>query len=360
MSSQPTASRRPWHLSPPGWLAALVALAVLAWYAVDQTVLGFAPWMIISHVALAWLLIPLGLCMVIGLLHRNRAGWVLAAVSLLAALPSIIWSAPAVDVDRGAGRPVLRVLSINLGGDDSRFDPHALAALIRSESPDVITLQECSEDKLGALMLALGGGYPHRTLLRGVWGYFDQVTLSRYPATYDGWTSRPLRLLRTRIEVNGRTVHVWNVHARRPEPLVEPDQDGEDTPVSAPVDQYIWLAGQVTRFETRNPGVPLVLAGDFNLPTGAAPWRLLTASLQDAQRHAGGGPGFTFPASADREVALPDRLKVEGIAGVRVPMPLTRLDHIFGNALVVFVDAQVLAATPGRDHAPVHADIVLR
>jgi endonuclease/exonuclease/phosphatase (EEP) superfamily protein YafD len=97
--------------------------------------------------------------------------------------------------------------------------------------------------------------------------------------------------------------------------------------------------------DVRAHGPARIVAGDLN----ATPWndshRTLSAFLTDAFGVAGTGPGFTFPTRARR---------------LGFAFPYLRIDHIFVDAALYPVAAQVGIASPGADHLPVVADLVRR
>jgi endonuclease/exonuclease/phosphatase family metal-dependent hydrolase len=230
----------------------------------------------------------------------------------------------------------LRVATYNIHrcrGLDGRTNPARIADVIRAIEPDVIALQEVvgasptgpgHAEELGAL---LGMGWvmaPTRHLRNALFG---NVVLSRYPirhhAQHDlSWkTCEPRCCQRVDIEVDGDTLHLYNVHLGT---------------------AFLERRHQAERLSTilhdKRVGEPKIVLGDFN------EWMrgLATTMLSDRLQ------------SIDLRAHLRRRRTYPGV------FPVLHLDHIYyaGNVEVVKLDLpRTRLSLMASDHLPLVADL---
>jgi endonuclease/exonuclease/phosphatase family metal-dependent hydrolase len=230
----------------------------------------------------------------------------------------------------------VRIVTYNIHrsrGLDRRTMPLRIADVLRPLSADVISLQEVigpgpdgagHVEDIGA---ALGMGWVMASArhLRG--HQFGNVTLSRYPilhhSQYDlSWkTCEPRCAQRADLNIEGHTLHVYNVHL--------------GTAVLERRYQAVRLAGFVHDHRVTGPKVVL---GDFNEWTKGLATTMLSQRLK----------------SVDLMTHLKRKRTYPGI------FPLLHLDHIYHEGQVEVLGAhlprtrQTLLAS---DHLPLVADL---
>jgi endonuclease/exonuclease/phosphatase family metal-dependent hydrolase len=230
----------------------------------------------------------------------------------------------------------LRIATYNIHrcrGLDGRTRPERIAAVLSSIDADVVALQEVvgagprgggQAEEIGA---ALGMGWimSSARLIRG--HQFGNVVLSRFPigdhVEHDlSWkTCEPRRLQRVDIALNGRTLHIYNVHLGTA--LLERRHQAER------------LAAIVS--DRHVPGPKLVL-GDFNEWMRGLVTTMLSARLN----------------SVDLRSFLRRRRTYPGV------FPLLHLDHIYyaGHVEVVGIELpRTRLALVASDHLPLVADV---
>lgn len=241
-----------------------------------------------------------------------------------------------------AGIP-LRVMTYNIRSGNG--DLAGTAAAIRTESPDIVALQEVDvhwaprsgfADQATELGQRLGmqvrfapiydidsAGAPPREfgvalLSRYPVVTFRNDTLARLSTQVENPVPTPMPgLLDATVDVRGTLVHVLNTHLDyRRDPAVRTTQARE----------------MLAHIDTT---VPTLVFGDMNASPGAPELQPLLARLHDAWP-AANGPGFTYPADGPRE----------------------RIDYV-----LVSRDFQVrrasVPATLASDHRPVVVDLEL-
>jgi len=227
-------------------------------------------------------------------------------------------------------------------GRDGVYAPERIAEVIVQYAPDVICLQELDVRLVRSNTLdqaAIIAGFmemefhfhPSFCIEKG---YFGNAVLSRYPmrlvkaAELPAFHSRQPREKRGAIWVElrtgGRTMNVINTHLGL--------KRGERR---AQIDMLLgpgWLG-------MADPGVPVILCGDFNASPLSGVYRKVSKRLADVQKHIKGrSPKNTWPSI----------------------FPFIRIDHIFVSDTISVKDVQVPRASRIRsasDHLPVVADI---
>jgi vancomycin resistance protein VanJ len=303
---------------------ALVAWNLLRLYPGDRWLpvrLGnyFAPWLLMA-------LVP---ALVVALLARRS--WLLYAVLLLGLVfvgrywPVLI---PRLSLVRaGSSASELRLMTFNV--NYANRNAPGIASLVRAESPDIIALQEVTDELAVLLQAELASEYPYFL--------FDNSTgltlglISRYPLTVQSMPPTTWRAQCATAEMPGGAVTVWNLH---PPPAVL---------------QRGWAAQRetlaaVARELEREAG-PLVVLGDFNTTYQTDNYRLISSQLTEVHWGAGRGFGFTFPDT---------RRYVRELPPLR---PMVRIDHVFVSEHFTPQETHVVPAGHGSDHRPVVATL---
>jgi len=324
---------RPRRLVP-----ALVFFAAAGCAAYGLLALGgaWSEWLdVLTHfapIACAGAALVLAAALVLTRGRARRASVALAAAGLLSAgglvAPELAAAARAPEpAPPGAER--LRVLQFNVRRTNA--DPRGTAAFIRGSGADVVVLQEAYAEA-GPIAEAVRDMYPHQATCRGDLRPCGTRVLSRRrplargglhaPHDRDGsvnaaWLTLPLR--------SGGYATVAGTHSTWP------------IPAGAQGAQRRALARHLRRFDRER----LIVAGDFN----ATPWSF---ALRRQDRLFGlerrTRALFSWPRHA---------------LGVRSPLPLLPIDHVYAGAGWSTVTVRRGPGT-ASDHYPVIADLALR
>lgn len=246
-------------------------------------------------------------------LRRSVAGVAAALV------PAVVWACqflPGYLPGGDGARADFHVLTYNVGGD--RTSPADIARQVTGTGADVVALEKVPASALPAYEKALGAAYPHHTTANtlGLW--------SRYPvgevAPLDLGGAWP-HAIRALVRTPGGDTAFYAVRL----PSVRVRADAGFT-IEARDRSAAELASRIGA----DRAARVVLLGDLNgslRDRGLAP---LARQLASAQRDAGRGPGFTWPAA----------------------FPLVRIDHVLVRGLHA-TGATVLPDRLGSDHRPV-------
>ena len=232
----------------------------------------------------------------------------------------------------------VRVVTYNIHrsrGMDRRTQPHRIAAVLSQIDADVVALQEVigagprGASHIEEIGAALGMGWvmaPARQL-RG--HQFGNAVLSRFPikdhAQHDlSWkTCEERRLQRADIDINGHTLHVYNVHL--------------GTAILERRHQATRLAAIVA---DRPVGGAKLVLGDFNewmrgLTTKLLSHRLKSVELRDYLKRHRTYPGL-FPILHLDHIYYAGRIEILGIE-----LPRTRLSLVASDHLPLVADVRV-------------------
>ena len=298
------------------------------------------------------------LLLVMALLRWSSSAWI-PVIALLPALFSVGFfvrsgdrnALPESVVERTDG---LRILTWNVGGFRSGKSPepddniHGVKALIDTESPDVVALQEFRTGDPMQLR-RMFPDYPyvreHYFRLRNG-DYVGNVTLSRLPVRKDGFL--PFRgttnmVLYTDIEYGGSLLRLYNVHLESNNisltSLIKKIRGGYDGFSRELADAHEKVRKSSSRRGSQvralledisRSGLPPVICGDVNDTPMSYCFRSLYKGRKDTFCEAGKGFGATY----------------------RLLWPLLRIDYVF-----VPQDVQVMEHRTPRtgwsDHYPV-------
>jgi vancomycin resistance protein VanJ len=223
----------------------------------------------------------------------------------------------------------LRVMSYNIG--DERFDAKAFQSILEESLPDVVALQECTED----LGVPLAEWHTSSQL--------GSCVLSRYPMgeaqvrpIEDVWRMAGSGLIvRHEVAAPVGKVFVTNVHLETPREGLEElsDSRGRDASVLRAKNEQREIEAQLARhWVDESPGPARVVTGDFNMTVESAIFREHWSGYQDAFSTAGFGFGFS------------KRTRLIGV----------RIDHVLASPGWLCVKSWV-GPSLGGDHRPVLA-----
>jgi vancomycin resistance protein VanJ len=248
------------------------------------------------------------------------------------------------------GLPHLRVLSLNAGSD--LFGPQAISSQVGNANADLILLQEARPPDAEALKTLLPN---YHFSSRGQF-----LAASRYPLedevdppriTHHGVLRTPHFVSYTWVTPGGR-VRVYNVHTVSPRESLE-NLRGQgireelltgriftDSRVRAGVmlNAELRVAQiQAVSEDAKRATLPVLIAGDTNLPEPTWALARYLGDYQDGFVKAGRGFGYTFPA---------------------VKRPWMRIDRILADSHFRFVSFSVVKPRVS-DHFAVTADLEL-
>lgn len=266
---------------------------------------------------LPWIGLSIPLLLIAAAVRRS------ATAAMATALPAVVWLAMfghLIVPGKGGGEHQLRVITHNISAGHP--DPEEAARELLEESPDVVALQELTDDARNAVRPVLRPELPHATS----WG--TVALWSRYPLASSqdvdlglGWP----RALRVQVDTPEGPVAIYVAHLLSV-------RVGSEGFTSQQRDQTVRnLAEKIAAEELER----VVVMGDLNGSAYDRALAPLTYELTSVHAEAGWGFGFTWPAG----------------------LPMARIDHILVRGVEV-ADAWVLPST-GSDHRPVAADLRL-
>ncbi|MFZ4272885.1 endonuclease/exonuclease/phosphatase family protein [Streptomyces arboris] len=306
----------------PGRCLALVALlsaALMALHAhLPNTALNLGS---LFQTLLPWTGLAVPALLALAAVRRSK----LAAIAVLA--PALVWTTlfgPAL-TDTLTGTPTdkgtaatghgLTVLSHNV--DEANPDPAGTARALAGAKADVLALVELSKEATPVYERELATAYPHHAVLGGV-GLWSRHRLTAVAEVeIMPWT----RAMRATAATPEGPVAVYAAH------LASVRVSGAGFTTGRRNEAARALASAVRA----EPGPRVVVLGDFNGTYQDRALAPVTAQLRSAQREAGNGFGFTYPAG----------------------FPVVRIDDVLVKGMDPLA-SWTLPAT-GSDHRPVAA-----
>lgn len=311
----------------------ILAWSVLRFYPGDRWLpvrLGtyFAPWLFMG-------LVPALFVATLGR-HRWLIGAILVALFLFAGHYSYLFTPRPQPVSAETNVGQLKVMTFNV--HYSNRNTKNIADLIRTEKPDIIALQEVTEELAAPLLLELAADYPHN-LNDNSWG-FPLILLSRYPLVAQRRLPKVQRSIQAAVEIPQGDVTIWNVHN-----FVTVDHVGWES-------QKRTLNAIAQEIEA--DGKPVIVLGDFNTTDQSENYYLITDSLTDVHHAVGRGFGFTYPETdvLDKIPWAPWYVQLLHLA-----QPIFRIDYIFVSDHFVPQETHVIPNGFGSDHRPVVATL---
>ncbi len=227
-----------------------------------------------------------------------------------------------------------RVLSYNMNAGNSRVD--AYVNMITEIDADIVLLQELHYPQADILAQVFSEQYPFMAFHPG--SAPGQGIMSRYPIEEDEyWQSdflpHSLGHQRAKIRINDETSFViYNVH---------PGHPGMQGDIFNPEYRSLEIADLLER--TSQESLPVILAGDFNMPDLSEDYRSIRVNFGDTFRDAGYGMGWTFPF-----------IPVQG-----QNLSFLRLDYIFYDTNFKVQNATIYSELTGSDHKALYADLFI-
>ena len=274
--------------------------------------------------------VPLPLLVVAAAVWYRRLLWILAPTAYVLFFPFMGFEAhwPAA-----VSAPVaFRVLTCNV--DQNTFDPAALVELIDARQPDVVALQEVKDAT--------------RFIWPDDWHVLQRdefILASRWPIAMDRSVRKALDLKQVaaifyRVELPDREVRIVNLHLRSPRVGIEAVLEGDGVK-GAPQLGAILEARSIESQDVSNwigdlEG-PVIVVGDFNMPSESTVFRRDWTWMPDAFGQTGWGFGYT---------------KISGTGALAYG---SRIDHVLYDAPWSCIRSWV-GPSIGSDHSPLFAE----
>lgn len=221
---------------------------------------------------------------------RPKLLWALLLAGGLVVFPIMGFCIPSPLARKASSKSVFHLLSCNVDGEN--MDSAAMFRLIDSLQPDAIACQEWPPqgEALSPVLVRLGW---HIRRERGI--FFA----SRYPIlsavvipTQENW--RDLAAVYS-LQTPSGVVYFMNVHLETARKGLESLLEGRQSEIQPMIDNIQRRRDEsemVSRAASEVPG-PLIVAGDFNLPSDSAIFRDNWAKFDDAFAVAGWGFGYS-------------------------------------------------------------------
>jgi vancomycin resistance protein VanJ len=289
-------------------------------------------------------LLPTLILFPLALIRRHRA----MALIVAPALAYLLISYVPVFVPRSVAAPgkSISILTYNIHSETLRLDP--IIALIRDADPDVVAMQELSQEAADRFDKDLASQYPYRKLHAFAGNaVIGQGILSKHPILDDEyWRNEnlPEKLGHQRVSLDAKGMRVTLYNAHPVHPIFKGGHFFFTELRAQEIDSVLDRAN-------RDIG-PLIIVGDFNMTDQSSDYQRITARYADSYREVGWGLGLTFPDFSSVN-AVPGPLR-----SLPIP-PLVRLDYIFHNNAIRALDAKVWGSSGGSDHRPVFARLVV-
>ncbi|MFF7777412.1 endonuclease/exonuclease/phosphatase family protein [Streptomyces tanashiensis] len=265
---------------------------------------------------LPWAGLSVPVLLTLAVVRRSR----LAAVAVVA--PAVVWVSlfGGVVTDKSSVGGDLIVVTHNV--DEGNPDPERTARVLAGSGAHVLALEELSSRTTPVFERELAAGYRYHSVHLGI-GLWSKYPLRHVePVPIMPWT----RAVRATVDTPKGPVAVFAAHLA----------SVRVTPTAGFATARRNEAGRNLAEAVRAEKLPrVVVMGDFNGTGDDTALRPLTSQLRSAQREAGDGFGFTWPAS----------------------FPLVRIDQILVRG-VSPASSWSLPAT-GSDHLPIAASLRL-
>jgi len=303
-------------------------------------------WLFLPNSFAVYFFFPLPVILAIALLAQRRETWLGFGVALVLGVYLFGGLFLPKFHAAGASSPTLTVMTYNLLGFNENRE--GIVAVLRTSNADVIALQELNPSVAESIQRDLAGEYPYQAL-DPQFGVVGLGVISRYPLHPAGqtlpganWVGTPQVL---DLDWNGTAVTLLHFH---PFPTNLNGAANMEWSVRAREQQ----ARIVVDFVAAYPA-PLIAPVDFNANDQSTAYTIAARVLVDSWREAGWGLGHTFPGAASYGSSRPS------IAGVVVPMWMTRIDYVFHSRHWRATSAWIGPWDGVSDHRPIVAQLAL-
>lgn len=340
MSGSEEVSKRPTNRAALRFAAATAGLAVAAYLL--ETFLAEDAWfsMLITYVP-QWpfaLLCLASLAWAIRKKCRRAIGWSVAGLALGIHLCGPCWRGISLGGDRDEQAKTLKVLTFNL--QECHGGAERIAELLRKEEPDVACFQEArflDEDSERARLIryTLGGYHWYRygnLAIASRWAFTKTWAADFKTPTHNWAIFAQFEWDDPYHPVVVAAVHLNPVHWDR----FSSSEVGK-------LPEHLRTTGRIRVHQAEelireagklDPGLPVILCGDFNGPPRGRVYDTITRHFSDSFAERGVGFGWTIPSG----------------------LPMMRLDYVFTNSKCGAARCRVLEDA-GSDHLPLMAEV---
>jgi endonuclease/exonuclease/phosphatase (EEP) superfamily protein YafD len=295
----------------------------------------FWPFALLNTIA-PYLFIPLPILLLIATWRRQWSALMKLSIPTLffVVLFGRLFSPPLPQTSQTSTQPTLTVMSFNVLFKNKDYE--AIASTIQAALPDLIGLQEMTDDVAQALSHALEKDYPYHTLDTPE----EESTvalLSRFPI--DQWQRFRLppldKALQAVINVNGQRIQFFVVHHTPKQFFERPN--AEFMPMVK--ERYARRANEIAQLRTTIAKIdePVLLFCDCNLTDTSEAHAQFSTFLVDSFGEAGWGFGNTFQPPV-------------------VSMPIQRIDYVWHSEEWIALEAFV-GQDGHSDHLPIVAKL---
>ncbi len=273
-----------------------------------------------------------------------------ARLALLATVPlgviGLILYAPfflTKPIASASGTP-LTFITFNVSDKNQHHDQ--VVAWLRTQTADVVQLQEVTEGWLHPLIQQVRDIYPYQVDQPTEQGYRSNLTLSRFPVTLNPIPPNDQNLFHSMtLTVDGHSITLYNVSM--PTPVRSPLRS--ELPFRFSIFDFVlryddhYRNTQILKVfaQAEAEASPYIITGDFNMSDQTSIYGTLAPQMGDSFREVGFGFGDTWPA-----------FQVVGLSP-RLP-PLIRIDYVWHSPAFHAETAKV-GPYLGSDHLPVEA-----
>jgi endonuclease/exonuclease/phosphatase (EEP) superfamily protein YafD len=233
------------------------------------------------------------------------------------------------------GAPQLTILTFNTRYASRTLD--TLVALIHQADADVVALQEFSQPAADRFAIEFAETYSYQAFYPLGMTTRGKGLLSKYPIVSVAYDQEQLPMYqRAELEVNGKTIILYNVHLPAPRwtPLFDTSRRTEGML-------------RLLDFLSEEDG-PLLLVGDFNMTDQTDDYRRIASLYRDSYREVGRGLGTTFPD-----------FSIYGSPLLALLPSFIRLDHVFHDDSFLTLEARKWNGASGSDHRPLWVRLAL-
>ena len=238
-----------------------------------------------------WLFaVPLAVLLPTSIWPRRRVFWPLVLGTLILLGPVLGCCVP-WHAFPGRASPHIRVLTCNV--DEDHVNKDSLANLIRTTQADVVALQETHFENLFTLP-------PDWTVRDSVANRFPIEEVERYPTPQEGKDASSFAGLRVVLRMaDDQLVTLFNIHLPTARPAL---QELLDKPKSLCLSNSALLTANIEHRQAASAAAkqwvaqasgPVIVVGDFNMPTDSAIYREHWSGLSNAFSTSGLGIGYT-------------------------------------------------------------------
>ena len=256
-----------------------------------------------------------------------------------------IWF-PFYETPTAAGKQTIKAMTFNILYLNENIN--GIISPINKAQPDIIAMQEITENQGQALKQQLSAVYPY-TSFRSSKEILGVGTFSKFPIESSKQiVSRSGHCQVLKIKAHNRDIFVINVHTESIEPK---DIFGEEEKILASYKRREQMLIDILAYLSNNsiPVSDTILLGDFNSTEGNKLYQIIKkAGFKDSYRAV--NPilfnGFTWPTN------------MRGVyKKLKTTWPFLRIDYIYTGNHFTTLNSETFQAETGSDHRPLVSNL---